>query len=186
MIYNIFTYHFSRVQINLNSQYLFKAILSHLIENRIFYRFFFFEFSKPNSFFPSFKRIVEYTADEHNGFNAVVRREPTDIKLIKKVYEPELVKHVAPVKYYAPQPEPAIIAATPKYVQPVHQKIVAPIVKTYTAPQYPVPQYYAPPEHPKFFKPVEKVTKYVKPAYEYEPHHTAVKYVTPAPHYHHY
>lgn len=117
----------------------------------------------------------------------MVRREPTDVKIIKKVYEPEhLVKHVAPVKYYSPQPE-AIVSHTPKYVTPVHQKVIAPIVKQYTSPQYPVPQYYAPPEHPKYFKPVEKFTKYVKPAYEYEPHHTAVKYVTPAPHhYNHY
>lgn len=111
------------------------------------------------------------------------------MKIIKKVYEPELVKHVAPVapvKYFTPQPE-AIVAAAPKYVTPVHQKIVSPIaVKQFTPPQYPVPQYYAPPEHPKFFKPVEKLTKFVKPAYEYEPHHTAVKYVTPAPHYNHY
>lgn len=134
----------------------------------------------------SFKRIVEYTADEHNGFNAVVRREPVDGKIIKKVYEPELVKHVAPVKYFTPQSE-AIVANPSKYVTPVHQKIVAPIaVKQFTSSQYPVPQYYAPPEHPKFFKPVEKFNKFVKPAYEYEPHHTAVKYVTPAPHYNHY
>lgn len=112
-----------------------------------------------------------------------MRREPTDVKIIKKVYEPELVKHVAPiapVKYFSPQPG-AIIAS--KYAAPVHQKLVSPIVKQYTAPLY-----YAPPERPKFFKPVEKFTKFVKPAYEYEPHHTTdVKYVTSAqPHYNHY
>lgn len=111
-----------------------------------------------------------------------MRREPADVKIVKKVYEPELVKHVAPVKYYTPQHE-AIVAAPPKYVAPVAQKVFAPIVKQYTTPQY-----YAPPEHPKFFKPVETVAKFVKPAYEYDPHphHTAVKYVTPAPHYNHY
>lgn len=146
----------------------------------------------------SFKRIVEYTADDHNGFNAVVTREPTDIKVIKKVYEP-FVKAVAPVpvapvqKFIVPHHE-SIVTATPRYFgSPIHQKIVAPIVKHYTAPQYSAPQYpapqyssphysspqyYAPPEHPKFFKPAfEKVAKVVKPAYEYEPH-TAVKYVT--------
>lgn len=131
----------------------------------------------------SFKRIVEYTADDHNGFNAVVRREPTDVKIIKKVYEPEVVKAVAPIpaapiKYYTPQPE--IISATPKYFSaPIHQKVIAPIVKTYASP----PQYYAPPEHPKFFKPL--APKFVKPAFGYDPH-TAVKYVTPSPHYNHY
>lgn len=28
-----------------------------------------------------YRRIVEYTADEHTGFNAIVHREPTDIKI---------------------------------------------------------------------------------------------------------
>lgn len=157
----------------------------------------------------SFKRIVEYTADEHSGFNAVVRREPVDVKVIKKVYEPEVVKHVAPVapvkyihpephavKYYAPQqeaapvgyyaPQPqAIVASAPKLFTPsVHQKVIAPVVKQYVTPQL---QYYQAPEHPKFYgKPVERVAKLVNPNYQYEPHHTAVKYASPAPHYNHY
>lgn len=139
----------------------------------------------------SFKRIVEYTADEHNGFNAVVRREPVDVKHIKKVYEPEVVKQVAPaIKYYSPQPQyqpqpqpQAFIAPAQKLFTPsVHQKVIAPIVK-----QYVTPQYYAPPEHPKFFaKPVQRIAKVVKPSYEYEPQHTSVKYVNSAPHYNQY
>ncbi|XP_049549061.1 cuticle protein 8-like [Anopheles darlingi] len=31
------------------------------------------------------QRIVDYTADDHNGFNAVVRREPTNVKVIQPV-----------------------------------------------------------------------------------------------------
>lgn len=154
----------------------------------------------------SFKRIVEYTADEHNGFNAVVRREPVDAKIVKKVYEPEYVKHhlapanlvgpvpvpaPAPLKYYnahqqvpetifAPAPAP-IHAALPvqKHYAPAilhHQGIKAP-QQFIPAPQ----QYYAPPENPKFFKPIQKITKYFKPAHEYEPQHTGVRYVSPSP-----
>lgn len=130
----------------------------------------------------SFKRIVEYTADEHNGFNAVVRREPVDAKIIKKVYEPEIVKHhlaavapvaaPAPLKYYnthqqhAPE---AIIGPAPAPLQKIyapavlhHQKVKPQFIN---APQ----QYYAPPENPKFFKPVERIQKHFKPAHEYEP-----------------
>lgn len=176
----------------------------------------------------SFKRIVEYTADEHNGFNAVVRREPVDPKIVKKVYEPELVKqHYAPHNHYAPQhyapvvgpvpvPAPAplkyysthqqvpdtIIAPAPaplavpvpapfpvqKHYAPGvlhHQKIIKSPQQFIAAPQ----QYYAPPENPKYFRPVERVQKFFKPAHEYEPQHTAVKYVSPPPspsHYNHY
>ncbi|EAT43806.1 AAEL004748-PA [Aedes aegypti] len=32
-----------------------------------------------------YRRIVDYTADEHNGFNAVVRREPLTQKIVKAV-----------------------------------------------------------------------------------------------------
>lgn len=128
-----------------------------------------------------FKRVVEYTADEHNGFNAVVTRIPVGhAPVVKKVYQPEIVKPVpAPVKYFnAPQPTVVKSYVSEPYQ---HQKLIAPVVK-----HLPQPAYYAPPEHPKFFKPVEKVAKFVKPAYEYDPHHTDVKYVQPAPHYTHY
>ncbi|XP_053672882.1 cuticle protein 7-like [Anopheles nili] len=51
------------------------------------------------------KRTVEYTADDHNGFNAVVHREPTDIK----IPQPAVHKIIA---------QPAkIIAAQPAYYQ---------------------------------------------------------------------
>lgn len=173
-----------------------------LFDFEFFYSFFFSKFSNCFSFFistSSFKRIVEYTADEHNGFNAVVRREPVDAKLIKKVYEPEIVKHhlapvgpvpvpaPAPFKYYSShqQAPEAFIAPAPAPIQ----KVFAPAVLHHQKPQYfapPQQQYYAPPENPKFFKPIEKVHKYFKPAHEYEPQHTGVKYVSPSSHYNHY
>lgn len=146
----------------------------------------------------SFKRIVEYTADEHNGFNAVVRREPVDERFIKKAYEPEIIKHhlgpvdpapivgPAPLKYAHQHAPEAIIGPAP--VQKVyapgllhHQK-----VKPQFIAQSP-PHYYAPPENPKFYKPIEKVHKYsLKPTHEYEPLHTGVKYLSSPSHYNQY
>lgn len=117
---------------------------------------------------------MEYTADEHNGFNAVVRREPSDVKIAP----------VAPVKYLAPQPEIVAHAAPVQkvYSPVVPQKVIAPIVKQYVA----QPQYYAPPENPKYFKPVEKVAKFFKPANPYE-QYTGVNYHQPSPpQYHQY
>lgn len=128
----------------------------------------------------------------------MVRREPVDAKIIKKVYEPEIVKHhlapvvgpvPAPLKYYTHQQYPdTVIAPAPiqKVYAPAgilhHQKVKSP-QQFIAAPQ----QYYAPPENPKYFRPIEKIPKFFKPAHEYEPQHTAVKYVSQQPsHYNHY
>lgn len=70
------------------------------------------------------KRIVEYTADEHSGFNAVVHREPTDIKVNVPVY-------VAKDAHYshAPQHHYSHTPAVTHYVAPkVIAKVVAPVV----------------------------------------------------------
>lgn len=118
-----------------------------------------------------FKRIVEYTADAHHGFNAVVTREPTDIKVpqpvpvvqkvVQKVLAPEPVQYYTKPKYYAPQQK--YIVSEPA---PVLKQIVSP-----------TPQYYAAPEHPKYFK-------QAKPVYAVTPQpHTSIKYVQPAAHY---
>lgn len=130
-----------------------------------------------------FKRIVEYTADEHNGFNAVVRREPTDVKVVKKFYDvqPENVKTVPVQKYYSHAEQKYYAPEHPKFFkQPVHQKIVVPFVK-----QIAPPQYYAAPEHLKFFKPaaVEKVA--TKTHYDIDSH-TDVKYAQPNYNHHYY
>ncbi|XP_047511334.1 larval cuticle protein A2B-like [Pieris napi] len=44
------------------------------------------------------KRTVDYTADPHNGFNAVVRREPIGVKVVA----PVVAKVAAPVAYSSP------------------------------------------------------------------------------------
>lgn len=44
------------------------------------------------------KRIVEYTADDHHGFNANVRREPTDIKV--PVPAPAAYHHAPAQEYH--------------------------------------------------------------------------------------
>lgn len=52
-----------------------------------------------------FQRTVEYTADDHNGFNAVVHREPLGHKVVApvaKVISAPVYKQYAPVQYAAP------------------------------------------------------------------------------------
>ncbi|XP_052561904.1 cuticle protein-like [Culex pipiens pallens] len=49
-----------------------------------------------------YRRVVDYTADEHNGFNAVVRREPLTQKVVKAVLP--VAKVVAPVQHYVAAP----------------------------------------------------------------------------------
>ncbi len=46
-----------------------------------------------------YRRVVDYTADEHNGFNAVVHREPLGHQ-VQKVAVPVVQKYVAPVQKY--------------------------------------------------------------------------------------
>ncbi|CAG4965905.1 unnamed protein product [Parnassius apollo] len=48
------------------------------------------------------KRTVDYTADPHNGFNAVVHKEPATVKVaaVAKVAAP-IAYHAAPVAYHA-------------------------------------------------------------------------------------
>ncbi|XP_053672884.1 larval cuticle protein A2B-like [Anopheles nili] len=45
-----------------------------------------------------YRRVVDYTADEHNGFNAVVRREPVKTAIpIAKVIAPVAKVYAAPI-----------------------------------------------------------------------------------------
>ncbi|XP_055639957.1 larval cuticle protein A2B-like [Toxorhynchites rutilus septentrionalis] len=49
-------------------------------------------------------RIVDYTADDHNGFNAVVRREPSGIKVaqpVTKIIAQPVQKVIAQPAYYS-------------------------------------------------------------------------------------
>ncbi|CAH0551433.1 unnamed protein product [Brassicogethes aeneus] len=61
------------------------------------------------------KRTVEYTADDHNGFNAVVHKEPAQVavKAIQKVAVAAPVAYAAPVAHYSAAPVVAKYAAAP-------------------------------------------------------------------------
>ncbi|XP_073815345.1 larval cuticle protein A2B-like [Musca autumnalis] len=90
-----------------------------------------------------YKRTVHYTADDANGFNAVVQREPLGHAVVKTVAPvahyaaPTVVKTVAPVGHYAAP------AAVVKHVAPVAH---------YTAPvaHYAAPTHYASYETPAY------------------------------------
>ncbi|XP_017777008.1 PREDICTED: cuticle protein-like [Nicrophorus vespilloides] len=73
------------------------------------------------------RRIVDYTADPVNGFNAVVSRAPL-APVVAKVAAPVAV---APAKIIAPAPVVAPVAAPVAYTSPVVAKVAAPI--TYSA-----------------------------------------------------
>ncbi|KAI8437640.1 hypothetical protein MSG28_011891 [Choristoneura fumiferana] len=64
------------------------------------------------------KRTVEYTADDHNGFNAVVHKEPLAVKVaapvVAKVAAP-VAYHAAPIAYHAAAPVVAKVAAPVAY-----------------------------------------------------------------------
>lgn len=71
------------------------------------------------------KRTVEYTADAHNGFNAVVRKEPVHVKAAAQPLHLGLglSKYATPVVKYA---TPAV-----KYATPVAKYATAPVVSKY-------------------------------------------------------
>lgn len=93
-------------------------------------------------------RVVEYTADPHNGFNAVVRREPVGHQAVKKIVAaPAITKVYAPAQAHYQHAAPAHyqhtapVATTYQHVAPVVQKYVAPVVQKYVA----APVHYAAP-----------------------------------------
>lgn len=123
-----------------------------------------------------YRRIVSYTADDHHGFVANVRREPVEGHKIVKVAQPTYTKVVAPVvqKYAAPTQvysAPAQVYSAPVYSAPVVQKYVqqAPVYSTYSAPaqkyvqQAPVYSTYSAPVVQKYVAPAPVVEKYVAP-----------------------
>ncbi|CAH0551434.1 unnamed protein product [Brassicogethes aeneus] len=65
------------------------------------------------------KRTVEYTADDHNGFNAVVHKEPAQVavKTVAKVAvaAPVYAKVAAPVAHYAASPALSYAAPAHSY-----------------------------------------------------------------------
>lgn len=83
-------------------------------------------------------RIVEYTSDAHNGFNAIVRREPTDIKIPQPAPEPKKLILAAPTKILAAPIAPLVhYAAAPKAIL----KAEAPSEGNYVSVSGPTAQY---------------------------------------------
>ncbi|XP_065075098.1 larval cuticle protein A2B-like [Ochlerotatus camptorhynchus] len=76
-----------------------------------------------------FKRTVEYTADPHNGFNAVVHREPL-VKTVAAAPVAKVAYAAAPVAYAAP------IAKTIVSAPAVTKTIVSQPAVAYAAPAY--------------------------------------------------
>ncbi|XP_063980683.1 cuticle protein-like [Diachasmimorpha longicaudata] len=75
------------------------------------------------------KRVVHYTADDHNGFNAVVEKQPA-------VHSAHVVQ-AAPVVAAAPvviKPAPVVVKSAPVYHAEPAYKIAAPVVHSYSAP----------------------------------------------------
>ncbi|KAJ3648037.1 hypothetical protein Zmor_019873 [Zophobas morio] len=106
------------------------------------------------------KRTVEYTADPHNGFNAVVHREGLAVKAVAPV-----AKVAAPVAYAAPI---AKVAAPVAYAAPVaHAAYAAPVAHAaYAAPAY--AKVAAAPAFAAYAAPA--VAKYAAPALSYAAH----------------
>jgi hypothetical protein len=87
------------------------------------------------------RRTVEYTADPHNGFNAVVHKEPLAVAKVAAPVAyaaPAYAKAVAPVAYAAPAV--AKVAAPVAYAAPAVARVAAPLA--YAAPAYAAPAAY--------------------------------------------
>ncbi|KXJ71757.1 hypothetical protein RP20_CCG019762 [Aedes albopictus] len=86
-------------------------------------------------------RIVDYHADHHNGFNAVVRREPTNIKIAQPVHKVIAQPiHVAAVAHH--HAAPVSHASISHQVAPIaHISHVAPVAHASYAHYAPVAAY---------------------------------------------
>lgn len=77
-------------------------------------------------------RIVEYTADEHNGFNAVVRREPSGHKVLAPVAKVIAPVVAAPIAHYSHAPQPHYANAPVYHAEPVAHYSAAPVSKIFS------------------------------------------------------
>ncbi|XP_012257056.2 cuticle protein 21-like [Athalia rosae] len=90
------------------------------------------------------RRIVDYTADPVNGFNAVVRKEAAVVKaapVVAKVAAP--IAYAAPIAKYAAPLQYAAAPVVAKYAAPLSYAYGAPVAK-YAAPVAHAPLTYAP------------------------------------------
>jgi hypothetical protein len=138
-----------------------------------------------------YRRTVEYTADDHNGFTAVVHREPIGNAQVHKVAAP-VQNYAAPAQVYTQKYAAPAPVYTQKYAAPAPvytQKYVA-SQPTYTQQKYVAPQ--AVYSQPKYVAPVKQyvapvVQKYAAPAYQqqlsngYNQAQAQYRYSAPAP-----
>ncbi|XP_050307182.1 cuticle protein 19-like [Anthonomus grandis grandis] len=98
-------------------------------------------------------RTVHYTADAHNGFNAVVEKSGTPVHPVAapaKVVVPAVaktivatpVKYAAPAHYAVPTVAKAIVAASAHYAAPAHYAVAAPAHYASAPVSYAAPHYY--------------------------------------------
>lgn len=90
------------------------------------------------------RRVVHYTADDHNGFNAVVEKQPAQVAV--KAVAPVHVKTIAPVVYQQAAPVAHAAYAAPAYASYAAPalyrqaspalKVIAPVAQSYAAPSY--------------------------------------------------
>ncbi len=117
------------------------------------------------------KRIVEYTADEHNGFNAVVHREPTDIKIPVYVAKESHYSHAPQQHHYSHAPQQHHYSHAPAvthYVEApkVVAKVVAPVVHHVAPAPAPVHHYSHAPAKVQYTSEPAHVS-YNAPGYNY-------------------
>jgi Insect cuticle protein len=88
-----------------------------------------------------YRRIVDYTADDHSGFNANVRREPLNVKVAQPTIAVQKVIAQPAIAVQKVIAQPAL--AVQKYVSaPATQYVSAPATQYVSAP---APQYYSAP-----------------------------------------
>ena len=139
------------------------------------------------------RRTVDYTADDVNGFNAIVRKEAPQVAVKTIAAAPVHVKAVAPVAYAHPvayqQAAPVLKVAAPlahaTYAAPVYaaKTYAAPAYASYAAPAY-AAKTYAAPAYASYAAPAYAAHSYAAPAYAAHsyaaPAYAAHSYAAPA------
>ncbi|XP_046622012.1 larval cuticle protein A1A-like isoform X1 [Neodiprion virginianus] len=127
------------------------------------------------------RRIVDYTADPVNGFNAVVRKEGAAVA-VKAVAAPVVAKVAAPLAYAAPVAKYAAPLAYSAYAAPV-AKYAAPL--TYSTYGAPIAKYAAPLAYSAYAAPVAKYAaplSYAAPAVAHAAPLSYTAYAAPTAH----
>ncbi|CAO1350846.1 unnamed protein product [Diamesa tonsa] len=127
-----------------------------------------------------YRRIVDYTADDVHGFNAQVRREPLNQKVITKVVAPV---HIAQPQYIS-APTVTKVISQPQYLSSHANPALNPWAPAPVKYVHAAPQYYSAPAPVKYVAPVvAKVVTPIVAKYESAPI-TTVSFSGPSSSYH--